>query len=302
MVTQEHHTPTTRGNWTDLTTVGYVHVRNFLSSNELRFVQREYLRHRGEHLHQRDWSEKDASYNVTPISPIVNWHLEGKLRGVGQEVRAATGITADLNTSGVYFDTGAGIDLDWHQDHESYFTYQQNYNYLNYYIAVLKPDATRTNLCVVPWTRMKSALPAEQYAKLPGGGARRFIPRQSATVVYDDEIGEELLLPVDIEELKDTPELEEGDLLLLRGDVIHRTQDTETDRVAMSYRWTCASATVSRLRLQSGSEEKRRMIQNNPEAYGPIFECFQQSQRDEVTARELLDFYRSKYAAAAKGG
>ena len=288
-------------NWLDLTISGYVHVKGFLSLSELRFVQREYLLHRGEFLLDRSWSAENVNYSLSAISPVVNWHLDGKLRGISEQVRVATGINADLNTSGMYFDIGAGIDLAWHQDHESYFTYQQHTNYLNYYIPILKPDTTRTNLCVIPWLRLKTALPAEQYARLVGGGARRFVPTQATTVVYDDETGEEHLLPVNIELLKDTPQLEEGDLLLLRGDMIHRTQDTETERVAASFRRTCASAPISRLRLQSGSEAKLKMIQNNPGVYEPVLECFRQCQRDEITARELIDYYTSKYVGAKTG-
>ncbi len=80
-----------------------------------------------------------------------------------------------------------------------------------------------------------------------------------------------------------------GDALVMRGDVIHRTQDTETDRLAASFRVTCSSTPVHRERLLSGGREKLRYIMNNHMLYAGILKCFGDAQTSVLSVGELLE-------------
>ena len=79
-----------------------------------------------------------------------------------------------------------------------------------------------------------------------------------------------------------------GDCLLLRGDVIHRTQDAETERVAMSFRAATTHATVNRARLAAGSWEKAVMMSKNSRGYERMFRAFEATGRAEMTLDELM--------------
>ena len=71
-------------------------------------------------------------------------------------------------------------------------------------------------------------------------------------MAFLDDTGGAHLVDKEFDRLAQTLELDPGDLLLLRGDMIHRTQDTETDRVSLSFRAGNAETAVHRARLADG--------------------------------------------------
>jgi hypothetical protein len=277
--------------WQDIKYKGYLHVKGFLSGSEIQMLC-------------DDWAKRSAAvkgsangnYPLVDISQIIVWRLQRKINSVADAVYAATGINADANAGGdSYFATSKGVNFSWHQDHESYFIYQQHLEYLNFYIPVVKPDIKRTNLCLVPLDQLQSRIP-EQFGDLVGAGARRYYPEGSVTRVCDDDDGAEFTLPVNFEELKVTPELEPGDLLLLRGDVIHRTQDTETQRVAVSFRRTSSTAVISRAKFETGCARKHEMMRANWGLYETMFGCLDELKLDEVTAGQFHSYVLKKAA------
>ncbi len=278
-------TDVTHAPWHDLATKGYVHVKGFLGPNELKFLRDDYAKH-------RDEDSGNANYAVVNVSWMSIWRLESKMSSVAKAVREAAGVNTDLSVGALYFAIEKGIDFAWHQDHESFFIFQQHHDYLNFYIPILKSDPKHSNLSIVPFDRLLQRAPA-QYNQLAFRGAQRF-KTGKPTLVSNDEDGGDYTLPVDLEELKETPELEAGDLLLLRGDIIHRTQDTDSDRISISLRRTNSMAPIDRQRLLSGCTKKQEMISNNRAAYDHLFECFAHLKCDRVTARQLHNFALEK--------
>jgi hypothetical protein len=276
--------------WEDLATAGFVHVRGFLSTREVAKVRSDYEAQRAR------GAARNGNYDVPTASPLLTWHFEPKLRAVSAAVSTATGITADMTVAGLYFATEKGVSFAWHQDHESFFIYQQHRNYLNFYVPIVKPERSRSNVCIVPFDRVDANAGRD---RLLGSGASRFFPQGATTRVCMDESGDEYVLPVDIEGLKVTPELDPGDLLLMRGDAIHRTQDTSTERVAISFRRTRSSGRISRARLLAGGLAKRDMMRKNSALFGPLLECFEVLRRDEITAQELSAFYMNRSRASS---
>ena len=84
-----------------------------------------------------------------------------------------------------------------------------------------------------------------------------------------------------------------GDLLLLRGDMIHRTQDTDTERVALSFRASSSTAIVRRDSLAEGGLYKARMMARNAATSELMFRAFDASGKDELVAHELLAMMRT---------
>jgi hypothetical protein len=91
---------------------------------------------------------------------------------------------------------------------------------------------------------------------------------------------------VDFDALAVTPQLGEGDLLILRSDVIHKTQDATTQTVAASLRAVNSLSTLSRdelakcgLLLRGQQREARELVS-----------CFELAEAREITMERLICF------------
>jgi hypothetical protein len=267
--------------WGELATKGFVVVRSFLSPAEVQLLADDFAAGR---------PASNQNYAIKQLGPAMLDRFRARLGAVADEVRAH-GVRVDLVTSGCYFATDLGINASWHQDHESYFVFQEHYHYLNFWIPVIKPDAARSNLSLVPFdallTRSKAA-----HDRLHGGGASHALNASGQTVLLLDERGERLPVGFDLDEIGVSPEVAPGDLVLLRGDVLHRTQDNDTPRVAVSFRMSDSCAVIRKNRLLSGGPEKRKMMRKNRGDYLLVLDCLNRSPRRETTAGELIAHLR----------
>ena len=142
--------------------------------------------------------------------------------------------------------------LNWHLDHFSYYLHGDHTNWLICYMPILKPHKKLTNLAIVPRDVVALQDP-NLHQKITGRGAMRFrcvevdtfewfqarFPELAIQVGdwfaiddYDDSsMG--FKLQMDLEAHKVVPELEPFDLLIMQADVIHRTNDAESDRISV---------------------------------------------------------------------
>jgi hypothetical protein len=263
-----------------LETRGFVVVPSFLSEAEARAY--------GEDFATRPVHADNHNYNLSIASGTALETVLGRVKEMLGQVRTVTNVRANLPTGAVYFATERGVKFSWHQDHESFFAIQNHYDYLNFYIPVIKPRRDRTNLCVIPFDSLERES-KRHYPALVRGGATRF-PRFGAgrMIFHDDTGGVERMLGDDLERIAEAPELSAGDLLLMRGDVIHRTQDVDTKRVALSFRASSTETRVSRNRLASGSLFKARMMANNSTIYHRLFQAFDAAGAKEMPFGEIL--------------
>ncbi len=212
--------------------------------------------------------------------------IKPAIRDLMDEIRAGSGININFIGGGAYFATEKGIDFSWHQDHESFFMHQTHHNYLNLYIPVIKPVKHKTNLSIVPADNFARRSPGV-WAKLEDGGASSAVFRQGHTTITNDcQGGIHGTLDYDIEELSETPELAAGDALLLRGDIFHRTQDTETSRVALSIRMFDDAQTVTREHFEKSCPTKNAFMQRNAPMYDRIRKVFEE--HETLTFRQLM--------------
>ncbi len=263
----------------DLQTRGFVHARGFLSAAELAFHREEYER--------EPVRPDNLNYDLTAVQGRAKEALEGRVKEVLALVAAATDLRPDLPADGCYFATRRGIQFGWHQDHESFFTVQNHYDYLNFYLPILKPRKDKSNLCVIPFDALQQQSP-RVYQKVVRAGAATYVRFRERTLVLHDDTGGLSLMEGDIERLAHTPQLEAGDLLLLRGDMIHRTEDADTERVALSFRAVRSGASVRRSRLAEGGLTKAWMMMNDAGRYERIFQAFDQEGREEMAYHEML--------------
>jgi ectoine hydroxylase-related dioxygenase (phytanoyl-CoA dioxygenase family) len=286
--------------WSELESKGYVVVPAFLTPPEIDVFRADYqATGHASRAHEPNPSAAarakdaiDVPYKVRHVTPAVRHVIDDKLAAAARAVKFATGVRVNTHSSGpfgsLYFTTNGDVGLGWHQDSVSYYAYQNHYDYLNFYIPIVKPDRTRSNLSVIPFDALSARSP-EVCQAIRGRGATRFVVKRGATVVHDnDRGGRHGVLPYDLAELAVTPELAAGDLLLLRGDVIHRTQDTATRRVAVSIRMMNARTRVRRAELLRGGLVKTILMTQLRNDFQVLLDCFDAAGREEMTLGKLV--------------
>ena len=216
--------------WSELSSRGFVVAPRFLGSDDLAMLRSDFGT-------GPPPSEYDLGYK--PIAPEVLAALEPKIAEVLTRLRDEAGLDVDALLNGFYFATEhAQKTKHWHQDYDAYYRLSRDHvNYVNFYVPIEKPERTRSNVDVVPFDRLRERAPA-LYEHLHGGGANFVLPRPNKVVVENPDTRAKATFELGcaFDELAETPLLSEGDLLLFRGDVLHRSQDLATPRVAASMR------------------------------------------------------------------
>lgn len=261
----------------DLENAGFTIIPNFLTTTELDGFLQDFPLAR-----QSD----NQNYQISFVSESLKLKLMEKIKPWLDAVCDQTNLVVDTVIPCANYMDSAHVNFCWHQDHESYYVCQQHYNYLNFYIPIIKPDPTRTGMSIIPADAILNYSDAFE-----NSGATKFFPVGGKTEVLNDDTGDNYFLPVNIDELSVSPVLRPGDLLLMRGDVIHKTQDQDTHRVAISIRCTSGGSIIDLTRLLSGPPRKQEMLGKNPTAYNRILEIFKTHGSDQITTTE---FYRLK--------
>jgi hypothetical protein len=198
-------------------------------------------------------------------------------------------LRVDRLLKGYYFAT-AYVNYGWHQDFD--VIAQDLVNYLNVYIPIVKPLREKSNLSVIPFDAL-AAQSGTACRRLKGGCAHVLSPLgdgRPGLRVLDTRDGStfELDVPVDLQQVAVTPELAAGDLLLVRADVIHRTQDASTERIAISIRAVNGASTLCHETLmQCGSLVERQRAEAEP-----LLACFAEHGTTQVTMDQFLRFLR----------
>jgi hypothetical protein len=179
-------------------------------------------------------------------------------------------------------DPKKSVNFYFHQDHESYFIFQEHFRYLNLYVILDKEDVENSNLTLVPFDAVKKHDP-KMHDMLVGGGATSF--RDGYLV--NDNFSSAYKLTFNVENVSVTPKLGVGDLLLMRGDIVHRTQNQKAGRIAVSFRAISKTAVANRRALMNCSYNKLMYMKNNATLYWAIDEVYSQAGTDFLTANEL---------------
>jgi hypothetical protein len=270
---------THEGAFEELQTRGFVVMPSFLEPAAVRALADAY---------QAQASSDNSNYQAKPIPPAVLAGIGDRFDWIERQVSQHTDIKIAAKTKhGIYFDT-AKISFRWHQDHESYFIFQNHYNYLNCYMPVIKPVRDKSNVSIVPMDAIERRSP-KLFDRIRGKGAAGFLPFKRFTVVTDENNGGfHGVLPYDLNEIGETPQLAPGDLLLMRGDMIHKTQDTDTKRVSASVRLTNPDGVTDLHHLARGGLTKMRMMVRNPKLYRSVFDAFGSAGTERMSSIDLM--------------
>lgn len=270
---------------------GFLVIPSFLSEAELGTLVRDYET-------QSALPSRNENYAVTDVGIEAIALIREKLGEVLTQLSQRTDIHPDISSlhTALYF-ASTSVEFGWHQDHESYIALQDHYEYVNFFIPIYKPVRDKGNLCLIPWDVLQSRYP-EQYEKLVRNGGTIFHLFDDRTLI-DSDRGLVAELPVPIEDLKAIPQLDAGDLLLFRGDMMHRTQDVDTPRVAISLRFANPNTQVSRKELLAGGKRKTGMMIANWSEFGPLVQAFQKSGKRTMSWGELQKAAAKEQVATA---
>jgi len=161
------------------------------------------------------------------------------------QIREQTGIGVSMFEGALYFHAngkknaradGTGETFDIHTDRLAYYLVQDFSQYLNFWFPIVKPDPTKSGLVVIPRDVLKEKDPSIFEATDCRGAAEYLGFRPNGFEYEADGAFKQLTPQVDLNDLAIVPSVSPGDVLLVRGDVLHGTQDNDTDRIALSIR------------------------------------------------------------------
>jgi hypothetical protein len=272
---------------TQLETRGYVIIPNFLSAEKVLECQELYNSIKST-TDNRNYSLKKSNTNIVP-----------EVLALLKEINATTDISANsISKDILYFDNSL-INFGWHQDHESYYRWQNPYSSLNFWIPIIKTTIDKSGLSVVPFDRLRSIIPDIVDSRIRNRGAKRFsVNSNGTTQMFDDELDTEVTLPLDLDAISETPPLLPGDLILMREDTIHKTQLISDHRVAMSVRCIDSNAVLTADNFYFGSNLKKEMIRKNPLGYLDLVKCFRTKQN--VVAHESIKHFDNSFDRKTK--
>jgi ectoine hydroxylase-related dioxygenase (phytanoyl-CoA dioxygenase family) len=269
----------------DFQNTGYIIIRDWLSEQhretfikdyESKFstIETDYESKISEgHVHMADWAL------LQTIFPSIQQILS--------QINHDTNIQADLILGGFYTDT-KWMNYDWHLDHGSYYIFQQLTEHFTLYIPIKKVDSAKSGLSFVPLDVLKQHAP-EHYDRIVYSGAMDFIIDNNTTIVKDHELDETFVLPVNLDKICISPILNAGDLLITNGNVIHKTQDNDTERIALILRSTNSQAPITKHKLLDvTSAHKTNYIKTHTERdfFGILLEMLKT--KDVVSAAEFV--------------
>jgi hypothetical protein len=263
--------------WAALETRGFVVVREFLSSGDLMGLEAAYR--------QAQRAEVAAYVALQPeresLFPVLR-----RVRALLQKVREAAVTSADtVVEQGVFFATEM-TKLGWHSDSKSYYTFQSHRDHLSFWLPIIKPRADKSGLSVVPMDALRDRA-GDIFRLVEGRGAARY---EDGFLYYEaGSLDRRIRCPIDLDEISEAPALAPGDVLVMRSDLLHRTQDADTPRVSLALRALPGDQLLTLSALLSGSAGKHERMLREPSTFCETLAAFSLYRRSHMTAHELLE-------------
>jgi hypothetical protein len=276
-------------NFKELETNGYILLKNAFNSIELETLKQDYFNVKA-NSKKPDSSIKTAHKIYNTVSAPEH-SLESKLLIILEKIRQDTNIKTDLvDTTSLYFDTNV-LSYGWHQDHESYFQWQDMYNHLNFWIPLEKLNAEDDGWEVIGFNTLNEVFPEIAKNFVLHKGAQLFNPifaKGFRTRIINNDTATDHLLTENIFSCATKINIEVGDILIMRGDLIHRSQSIKHHRVSLSIRCNYSKGLVSKDKFLAGGNKKKIYMIGNPESYKKHFTKFNaEPNRDLFTVEEI---------------
>ncbi len=264
----------------DFDKTGFMEVPNFLSKSEISMLMDEYKK--GSQKSQT--ARFDA---VIMLSKECQKFFEPKLLELANSI-GSKNLKVDMISQSFFVESRFYIESAFHTD-LTYYAEQDHINNLNFWIPLQKPDRNKTGVRIIPLDRLAQADP-ELARETKGRGAFIVLKNKSTgkLFIYDGDKGVRLERAGNLlEEIAYSPAISAGDLLMWRQDVLHATQDNDTNRVAVTLRVCNSKSMISRAKLLGTSIEQFTHIGIEHEKYRRKFAAFELTGKDELPRGEL---------------
>lgn len=183
-------------------------------------------------------------------------------------------------------DVGHSINLPYHQDATSFLLYQEHYYYLNFYVVIEKSDIENANLTIVPFDTLQAHDPT-LYRLLLRSGATRF---RNGQLINDYQRWQHTPV-VNLDDISVTPQLDVGDLLVWRGDTLHRTHNLEANRVSVAFRAMNKKSITKRHKLTNLAYSVLDFMSKKADEFAMIDYIYARENTDRLTAlQQYLKF------------
>ncbi len=246
-------------NWKDLETKGYLVVKNAFDSEEISELINEFSKSK---------ALGNDNYNIPYLcASSVEKYRRKFSEQIIPWIKEQTNLKADYFEQAGFFATSNGVNFDWHIDPESFYISQDHYHYLNFYLPIKKPIVEKSNLSLIPADVLSRLIPDIYNKVVNGRGALRLLPGNGKSVVVDDNDGRVYECNFAVKDLIVTPQLGVGDLLVMRGDLFHKTQDKDTDRVNVSFRFVNSNDVIELSHFDPTCLRKAIIMSRNRKAY-----------------------------------
>jgi hypothetical protein len=264
-------------NFYDLMTKGYVVVPNFVDNATINQISSHY-----KEIHN------STDYTVSTQQFITN-HIKLVL----ELIRKNTDIPVDLIRAQTnYFDNHV-IDYDsWHTDCTPFYMWQDYYNSINCWIPIIKPNPDQSGIDIIPHDILSQQYPDIYKNKIKGIGAQQlFAQDDGTTILKDNNNGTSTVLPFNVNQFSITPTLNVGDLLIMRHDIFHKTQDTIDYRLAIAIRCFSSKTILTRDKFLNSCDYKRNSIKNHPNLYSFLTKKFIVEQVETATIADFKNLF-----------
>jgi len=208
---------------------GYAHLQNFISPEERQQIEstvvikaRRVIAGGGERV---DWYP-DVWLDPEDL-PI---RIQARLQQLLSNVSKSTNLDVDLLWPGplmltVPTFTQAVNTQQFHSDGNPFFVGESAYNYLHMDMVLRKNVSKCANIDYIPFEALRKVDP-ELHQDTFGKGAQQLIIHSNVSAVKIDQFnyGRRLTSSADIDSISVRPQLSVGDIVLYRGDTLHRSQ------------------------------------------------------------------------------
>lgn len=265
--------------WKDLETKGYLVIRGGFDTHDIQEFLNEYKHHAQ--------LQTDPNYNIVYMRSAFFEQFQNKFTNeILPWIHSNTDIKADMLEQGGFYATSKGVNFDWHIDPDSYYISRDLYNYLNFYSPIIKPDPTKSNLTIIPSDILAKRAPHIYEKVVKGRGALRLLPGNGKSVIVDDNDGQIYECDFNADEMAITPHLDVGDILIMRGDLLHKTQDNSTNRVNISLRVVNSQQTVRLNHFDATCLRKTLIMAGNHNVYRLRKMTFEQAGKESMSLLE----------------
>jgi hypothetical protein len=252
-------------------------IKNFLSEQEIETLIMEYRT-------KVNTASENKNVKLCAMNEELTKKLTSKIMSYYAE-SLENNVDNPIDTpfhKGIFVDNSIAI-LPWHQDAESLFLFQ-THDIVKAYIPIIKELPNISGLSLIS-NEYVDTLQSKDIIR--NRGATIFRESPAGTFLIDDSTDERIKVDLDLNNHV-SPSLMSGDLLLFNGDVIHKTQDNLTHRVAASFMFARGNDKISMDVLDSGGDRKKQYIYNNHQTYDRVRDKFKALNATTLAIRDVF--------------